>query len=148
MKSARLSEWLCRRNLAAGLALLVLLGAWEVAPSVAQTTLSSPLPSIGVGPAPYAMAVNPVTRKIYVANSGSSTVSVIDPATNTVTATVTVGAGPDAVAVNPVTEQVYVANGGGTTVSVIDGATNAVTATVTVGTQPEAVAVNPVTGQV
>ena len=54
------------------------------------------------------MAVNPVTNKIYVANDGSSNVTVIDGATNSTT---TVAAGnPYAVAVNPVTNKIYVAN--------------------------------------
>jgi YVTN family beta-propeller protein len=37
----------------------------------------------------------------YVTNAGSNTVSVIDPATNTVVATVPVGSGPAGVAVTP-----------------------------------------------
>lgn len=34
---------------------------------------------------PYFLAVNPVTNKIYVANVGSASVTVIDGATNVVT---------------------------------------------------------------
>jgi DNA-binding beta-propeller fold protein YncE len=87
MMSARLWEVLRRANLAAGVALLALLGAWGAVPSVqAQTTLSSPAPSIAVGSSPKAMAVNPATGLVYVANTSSGTVSVIDGATNTVTA--------------------------------------------------------------
>ena len=99
-----------------------------------------------VGSSPIAVAVNPVTNKVYVANYGSNTVTVFDGATNA-TPAVTVGSNPVAVAVNPVTNKVYVANYGGTTVTVIDGATNATT-TVTVGGKPIAVAVNPVTNKV
>ena len=44
----------------------------------------------------------------YVTNQGSSTVSVINTATNTFTATV--GSGPGGVAVNPAGTKVYVAN--------------------------------------
>ncbi len=43
---------------------------------------------------------------------GSNTVSVIDTATNNVTATVTVGSGPYGVAVTPDGTKVYVANCG------------------------------------
>ncbi len=50
------------------------------------------------GAAPYA----------YITNSQSSTVSVIDTATNTVTATVPVGTYPSGVAVNPAGTRVYV----------------------------------------
>ena len=50
------------------------------------------------GAAPYA----------YITNSGDNTVSVIDTATNTVTATVPVGTGPYGVAVTPDGKKVYV----------------------------------------
>ncbi len=64
------------------------------------------------------MAVNP-GGNVYVTNQGSNTVSVIDPATNTVTGSpITVGASPLGVAVNPVTGEVYVTNFAGDTVSV------------------------------
>ena len=69
------------------------------------------------------MAVNPVTNKIYVANTDSNNVTVIDGATNATT-TVAAGAHPCAVAVNPVTNKIYVANHGSNNVTVIDGATN------------------------
>ena len=48
--------------------------------------------------------------KVYVANLGSNTVSVIDTATNTVTDTVNVGSYPRGVAVNPDGKKVYVTN--------------------------------------
>ena len=89
-------------------------------PAVAQMVTTT----VSVGTSPGAMAVNPVTNKIYVANYGSGTVTVIDGATNTTT-TVTVGDRPTAVAVNPVTNKIYVANNGSDNVTVIDGATNA-----------------------
>jgi YVTN family beta-propeller protein len=104
--------------------------------------------TITTGTYPAAVAVNPVTDKVYVANANSNSVTVIDGATNAVASTVPVGTNPAAVAVNPVTDEVYVANFGSNTVTVIDGATNAVASTVAVGTNPEAVAVNPVTDQV
>jgi YVTN family beta-propeller protein len=40
-------------------------------------------------------------RNAYITNSGSSTVLVIDAATNTVTATIAVGKSPGGVAVSP-----------------------------------------------
>jgi YVTN family beta-propeller protein len=90
--------------------------------------------------------VNPVTNKIYVTNSNSNNVTVIDGATNT-TATVTVGTGPFRVAVNPVTNKIYVTNQGSGTVTVIDGATNT-TSSVTAGTNPQFVAVNAATNKI
>jgi YVTN family beta-propeller protein len=93
------------------------------------------------------MAVTPAGSKAYVGNYNSNTVSVINTATNTVTATVTVGNAPYGVAVTPDGSYVYVTNAGflgsGTTVSVINTATNTVTATVTVGNDPMGVAVTP-----
>jgi len=101
--------------------------------------------TVTTGTKPYAVAVNPLTNKIYVADSGSADVTVIDGLTNNTT-TVAAGTNPYAVAVNPVTNKIYVANNGSSNVTVIDGATNG-TATVTVGTNPRAVAVNPVTNK-
>ena len=115
-----------------------------LAPATAQQVVGTP----AVGTQPYAVAVNPVTNQIYVANFGGNNVSVIDGATHTAIATPSVGTNPGAVAVNPVTNQIYVANLGGNTVSVIDGSTHAVIATPAVGSFPYAVAVNPVTNQI
>ncbi len=86
------------------------------------------------GSHPIAVAVNPVTGKVYVVNNSSANVTVIDGATNT-TSTVTAGNEPIAVAVNPVTGKVYVANEFSNNVTVIDGATNA-TSTVATGLIP------------
>jgi YVTN family beta-propeller protein len=79
----------------------------------------------------------------YITNSGTTTVSVIDIATNKVTATVNVGSNPYGVAVNPKGTKVYVASDVNDAVSVIDTATNKVTATVPVGSDPWGIAVNP-----
>ncbi|MFD4620355.1 YncE family protein, partial [Streptomyces sp. NPDC058475] len=56
----------------------------------------------------------------YVTNDSSGTVSVIDTATNTVTATIPVGTAPQGVALTPDGTRVYVTNSGSDTVSVID----------------------------
>jgi YVTN family beta-propeller protein len=68
-----------------------------------------------------------------VANSNINTVSVIDTATNIVTATVNVGVNPDRIVVSPDGKKVYVVNSADGTISVIDTATNTVTAIVSVG---------------
>src|SRR5271157_4725241 len=90
--------------------------------------------TITAGTDPYAVAVNPVTNRIYVANKGSDNVTVIDGATN---GTTTVPACFDlaTIAVNPATNKVYVAGSGNGKVIVIDGATNGVD-TVLAGTGP------------
>jgi YVTN family beta-propeller protein len=79
----------------------------------------------------------------YITNSVSSNVSVIDTATNQVTATVNVGSYPYGVAITPDGTKVYVANEFSNNVSVIDTATNKVTATVNVGSYPYGVAITP-----
>ncbi len=65
------------------------------------------------------MAVNP-GGNVYVTNSGSNTVSVINPATDIPGPPITVGSNPAGVAVNP-GGAVYVTNFGSNTVSVIRG---------------------------
>jgi len=76
-----------------------------------------------------AVAVSPDGSKVYVTNtfSNSNTVSVIDTATNTVSATIPIGASLG-VAVTPDGSKVYVANLASNTVSVIDTATNTIIA--------------------
>jgi YVTN family beta-propeller protein len=113
--------------------------------------------TVTVGSNPYGVAVNSVTNKIYVSNicgtdltcsTESGTVTVIDGATNNVSATVPVGANPYVPVVNSVTNKIYVPNACGTdptcaqpsspgTVTVIDGATNG-TQSVNVGVFPDA----------
>jgi len=49
-------------------------------------------------PIPYGVAVTPDGSKMYVANTDSNIVSVIDSATNMVTATIAVGPSPSRLA--------------------------------------------------
>jgi YVTN family beta-propeller protein len=85
---------------------------------------------------PYGVAVSPDGTKVYVTNEGSNTVSVIDTATNNVTASVPVGINPQGIAVTPEGTEVYVVNSNDNTISVIDTVTDNVTATVPVGSNP------------
>ena len=78
----------------------------------------------------------------YIPDQRSSTVSVIDTGTNTVS-TVTAGAGTYGAAVTPDGNTAYIANNSANTVSAIDTRTNSVVATISVGTGPGAVAVTP-----
>ena len=82
-------------------------------------------------------SIQTLAQNAYVTNDGSGDVSVIDTATNTVTATITVGTAPFAVAVSPDGGTVYVANIDSDNVSAIATATNKVIATITVGSSPE-----------
>src|SRR6266852_2051587 len=75
-------------------------------------------------------------QNAYITNQSSSTVSVIDTATDTVIATIPVGLAPFGVAVSPDGSKVYVTNISSNTVSVIDTATNTVIATIPVRLPP------------
>jgi YVTN family beta-propeller protein len=79
----------------------------------------------------------------YATNSNSSSVSVIDIATNSVIATVGVGRRPIGVAFTPNGSRAYVANSGSNSVSVIDTATKAVIANVRVESFPQGLAITP-----
>jgi YVTN family beta-propeller protein len=91
----------------------------------------------------------PDAGDVYVSNAanGSSNVSVIDPSTDKVVATVPVGANPNGVAVSPNgpdAGDIYVTNNGSENVSVIDPSTDKVVATIPVGGRPSiGVAVSP-----
>ncbi len=76
-------------------------------------------------------------------NCTNGTVSVINTATNAVTATILTGSQPFGVVVSPDGSRVYVANLGSNIVSVIDTANDTMTATIPVGVHPFGVAVNP-----
>jgi YVTN family beta-propeller protein len=82
----------------------------------------------------------------YMANQGSTSVSVVDaanPAQPQVVATIPVGVLPADVAVNAAGTRAYVVNFIDETVSVIDTATQKVVDTIPVGPVPNAVAVHP-----
>ena len=106
--------------------------------------------TITVGSSPSGVAVNSFTNRVYVANSGSNTVSVIDGASDVVIATVALGPGrmPIELAVNEATNRVYVTNFGDFSLSVVDGATNTATGNVAMPGGPQGVAVDHITNRV
>jgi YVTN family beta-propeller protein len=61
---------------------------------VIDITSNTVIPRVPVGSLPYGIAVTPDGKKVYVTNNMDSTVSVIDTATDTVTAIVNVGNSP------------------------------------------------------
>src|ERR1051326_6988017 len=95
-----------------------------------EWTKSSNIP---VGSKPNSIAFG--LGNIYVTNSGSNTISVIDGKTNKVVATILVGASPHNI-IGSMLGKLYVTNSGSDNVSVIDGKTNKVVATIPVGTSP------------
>jgi YVTN family beta-propeller protein len=90
------------------------------------------------------VAFNHENNHIYVANSISNTVTIIDASTfDVLNPGLAAGIYPWGVAVNPTTNRIYVTNSGDNTVSVIDGSTDTVVETVSVGSGPEGIAANP-----
>ena len=100
-------------------------------------------PGVAVDSYPIGVAVNPVTKKVYVTNEFSNTLSVISGVTDNIANTIAVGSFPYGVAVNPFNDRVYVTNRGSNTISVIDGPTNTELSNVVVGNSPVGIAVNP-----
>jgi YVTN family beta-propeller protein len=126
-------------------ALLFLL-VYSVAIAGSRAASQTLLTTIATGSRPVAVAINPTTSKLYVANKNSNNVTVIDEATYS-TSTVPVGAYPTAVAVKSATNKIYIANQESNNVTVIDGTSNSTTVVAT-GRFPQALAINPVTNQI
>ena len=96
--------------------------------------------TIPVGSGPLGVAYDAATGQVFVANGGSSNVSVISDVTDTVVATIPVGFEPQAVAYDAETGQVFVTTIGYSNVSVISDRTDRVVATVQVGSYPDGAA--------
>ena len=129
----------CGRRFSFFAAVICLTAAIAGSPAGAQT--------LKVGAGAGAIAFNPVTNKYYV---GSSPVSVIDGATNTVTNIPGTGYFT-ACALNTVTNKLYFITGTGTnaaSLAVIDGATNTVSFIPLNNIQAWAVAVNTTTNKI
>ena len=75
---------------------------------------------IAVGHDPCGLGVNPRRNEVYVVNSGSGTVSVINAETNTVAATMRVHRQPYFIDVDAEGKRAYVANSKSNNVSVLD----------------------------
>ena len=117
-------------------------------PAQAAFDVQTALPTAG---RPYAIAVNPVTHRAYVAHElrPVSVVTVINTLTNGIVTTIAVGDNAKAIAVNTVSNKVYVANYDGNSTSVIDGSCNCVTGSLPFGVWgPSAVAVDETTNRV
>jgi YVTN family beta-propeller protein len=101
--------------------------------------------TVRVGISPARMAVSPDQKSVYIANTGSNTVSVLNTDNDTIARTIALppGSKPIDVAANPNGRYLYTADGGSNRVSVIDTRANRVVASVRVGTQPLSVAAAP-----
>jgi len=113
-----------------------------VAPYTGNTCASLGVSSQG----PSGLVLNLAGNRLYVADSGDSTVCVMDPTTLAILDSITIGTTlspePEGIAVNPSGTRVYVTNYAEATVSVIDTTTDTVIANINVGSSPEGVTVN------
>jgi len=110
------------------------------------SVLNDASPAAGFLPAgaiPGAIAVDPKTDTLFVANYGDNTLTIIDAHQGRAIATVPVGNGPQGVAFDAARNLVYVANTHGDSITVIDRASNKVVATLPAGESPYALAVVP-----
>jgi YVTN family beta-propeller protein len=101
--------------------------------------------TVRVGDSPAQMAVSPDRKSVYIANTGSNTVSVLNTDDDTVARTIALPprSKPMDVAVNPNGRYLYTADGGSNRVSILDTRAKRVVASVRVGIQPLSVAAAP-----
>lgn len=93
---------------------------------------------------PSSATPNAAGTLVYVTNFGSTTISIINTATNTVTGTITGFNAPSDMVIAPNGTTAYVTNYGNATVSVVDLTNNIIIgAPIAVGVQPRALAITP-----
>jgi len=90
-------------------------------------TDSQAVHAVTVGAAPVALDADTSTGRVYVANAGDGTVSILDGGSDAVLATVPVGPRPYSIAVNSRTGKAYITHTFSDKTSVLDGRTHAVT---------------------
>ncbi|MCI4327962.1 MAG: YncE family protein, partial [Thermoplasmata archaeon] len=95
---------------------------------------------IAVGAAPFGVAVDDATDQVWVTNTGSNNVTVINGTTQSVVANIPVPSEPLGIAVNPAQARVFVADNGTNQTSVINATSDSVLANTTVGDEPIGVA--------
>jgi len=124
--------------------LIPILWITNILPSLEKVWADEVIATIDVGEHPYSILYNPSNEYIYVANSESDSVSVIDSSTHEVIKTIDVEEYPWALGYNPDFNYVYVSNRHSDSVSIIDGISNEILKTVKVGDSPFAIEYNPI----
>lgn len=92
---------------------------------------------------PYAIAVSPDGRQLYVPNHDANLISVVDTASNAVIQKIAVKPNPHAVAYSGDGRRAYVANHGSNLVTVLDTKNGAILAEIPVGRSPHSIAMSP-----
>jgi len=98
------------------------------------------LPTDCRGSAPQDVAYDSANGEVFVADTGSKSVSIVNDGTDKLVATVPVGTSPQNVVYDSGKGEVFVANTGSNSVSVISDGTDTVVATVPVGSSPHGMA--------
>ena len=96
----------------------------------------------------YGIAVNPLTKTIYLSNIKNHTISVLDGTTKNVINHIPVEYIPTGININYKTDLIYVTNYGSNSLSVINGKTNKVNSTIEVGQNPVDTIINPLTNKI
>jgi YVTN family beta-propeller protein len=129
-------------------------------PTITPTPTVTPTPTTGPTPPPVltipipgmdrpnAVAVNPITNRVYITSRQNNRLIVLEGNTQAVLAEIAVGQRPFGVAVNPVTNRIYVAGFEDGRLSVIDGASHQVVRDLYLGARLSYVGVNTVTNRV
>jgi YVTN family beta-propeller protein len=103
---------------------------------------------IAVGADPFGVAVDNATDQVWVTNTGSNNVTVINGTTQAVVANITVGSEPLGIAVNPGQARVFVATNGTNGTSMINATSFALLSHIAVGVEPTGVVYDGATNQV
>ena len=101
-----------------------------------------------IGKSPASVVVNQNTNTVYVANSESNSVSVIDGSTNSIVNIIAVGKKPLGISINTVTNMIYLINTNSGTISVINGSTNSIVKTIDLNGVPFGIDVNPISNKI
>lgn len=95
---------------------------------------------------PYMIAYDPSNGYIYVIDSNSRNVSVIDPSNNSVISSIQTGDDPCGIAYDPSNGYMYVVDHGSDSVSAIESSSEEVIMNITVAGEPQWIAFDPNTG--
>lgn len=103
---------------------------------------------IAVGSGPTDLVSDPSNRKMYVANSLSNTVSVIDPYSYRILNTFQSPPSPVALAINKKTNKLYIANNTSNLITIIDTNTDALIGSISVNDGPKNIAIDDILNKV
>jgi YVTN family beta-propeller protein len=112
--------------------------------TVINTTTNKDATNISLGHYPISALYDPESNQVF-SLSEDGNVSVIDPATNTVSKTIEAAYIPWGFALDPVADEIYVPSHGGANLTIINASTDNVAAKVAVGSQPVAPLFDPFT---